>query len=225
MKPRLIAIPISSRTIQSNLFSIKRALQKSHSSLMAFSSYFLFKDKINTLQFIGLLFCLVGVFAVILKGDINLLLELKFASGDFWMLGAALGWAIYTVMLFQWNSELKFFPRLTLISFFGFLSILPFYFIEHIYFEKTLFNEEFYYWILFAAISPGIIAFSLYTLTIKYLGPSTTGFTLYLYTIYGAFYGIIFFSEILENYHLIGTIFVFFGIYLVRRKSKNEIKA
>ena len=104
-------------------------------------------------------------------------------------------------------------------------SILPFYFIEHIYFEKTLFNEEFYYWILFAAISPGIIAFSLYTLTIKYLGPSTTGFTLYLYTIYGAFYGIIFFSEILENYHLIGTIFVFFGIYLVRRKSKNEIKA
>jgi len=91
--------------------------------------------------------------------------------------------------------------------------------------KKTLFNEEFYYWILFAAISPGIIAFSLYTLTIKYLGPSTTGFTLYLYTIYGAFYGIIFFSEILENYHLIGTIFVFFGIYLVRRKSKNEIKA
>ena len=188
-------------------------------------SYFLFKDKINTLQFIGLLFCLVGVFAVILKGDINLLLELKFASGDFWMLGAALGWAIYTVMLFQWNSELNFFPRLTIISFFGFLSILPFYFIEHFYFEKTLFNEEFYYWILFAAISPGIIAFSLYTLTIKYLGPSTTGFTLYLYTIYGAFYGIIFFSEILENYHLIGTIFVFFGIYLVRRKSKNEIKA
>jgi len=74
-------------------------------------SYFLFKDKINIFQFIGLLFCLVGVFAVILKGDINLLLELKFASGDFWMLGAALGWAIYTVMLFQWNSELKFFSK------------------------------------------------------------------------------------------------------------------
>jgi len=188
-------------------------------------SYFFYKDKINILQFAGLLFCLLGVFSVILKGDINLLLELKFASGDFWMLGAALGWAIYTVMLFQWKSELSFFPRLTLISFFGFVSILPFYFIEHTYFEKALINKEFYYWISFAALSPGIIAFSLYTLTIKYLGPSTTGFTLYLYTIYGAFYGILFFSEILENYHLIGTILVFFGIYLVRRKNKNEIKA
>jgi len=188
-------------------------------------SYFFYKDKINILQFAGLLFCLLGVFSVILKGDINLLLELKFAPGDFWMLGAALGWAIYTVMLFQWKSELSFFPRLTLISFFGFVSILPFYFIEHTYFEKALINKEFYYWISFAALSPGIIAFSLYTLTIKYLGPSTTGFTLYLYTIYGAFYGILFFSEILENYHLIGTILVFFGIYLVRRKNKNEIKA
>ncbi len=187
-------------------------------------SYFIFKDKINILQIIGLLFCLLGVFAVILKGNINLLLELQFASGDFWMLGAALGWAIYTVMLFQWKSKLSFFPRLTLISFFGFLSILPFYFVEHLYFQKTLFDKNFYYWILFAAISPGIIAFSLYTLTIKYLGPSTTGFTLYLYTIYGAFYGILFFSEILENYHFIGTILVFFGIYLVRKKSKNEIK-
>ena len=186
-------------------------------------SYSFYKEKINTMQLLGLIFCLIGVFAVILKGDINLLIDLKFSSGDFWMLGAALGWAIYTVMLFQWNSDLSFFPRLTLISFFGFLTILPFYLLEFVYFEKTIFNLEFYFWIIFAAVSPGIIAFSLYTLTIKYLGPSTTGFTLYLYTIYGAFYGIIFFSEILENYHLIGTILVFFGIYLVRRKGKNEI--
>ena len=82
------------------------------------------------MQLLGLIFCLIGVFAVILKGDINLLIDLKFSSGDFWMLGAALGWAIYTVMLFQWKSDLSFFPRLTLISFFGFLTILPFYLLE-----------------------------------------------------------------------------------------------
>ena len=42
MKPRLIAIPISSRTILLIFFSIKRALQNAQSSLIAFSSYFLF---------------------------------------------------------------------------------------------------------------------------------------------------------------------------------------
>ena len=71
------------------------------------------------------------------------------------------------------------------------------------------------------AISPGIIAFSLYTLTQKYLGASTTGFTLYLFTVYGAFYGIFLFQEKLELFHYIGTILVFIGIFLVKKKIKN----
>ena len=48
---------------------------------------------------------------------------------------------------------------------------------------------------------------------INCLGASTTGFTLYLFTVYGAFYWIIFFGETLEIYHYIGTILVFFGIF------------
>ena len=77
---------------------------------------------------------------------------------------------------------------------------------------------------MFAAISPGIIAFALYTLTQQKLGASVTGFTLYLFTVYGAFYGIFLFDENLENYHYLGTVLVFFGIYLVKRKVDNEQK-
>ena len=35
------------------------------------------------------------------------------------MLGAAIGWAIYSIYLFNWKSNLKVFPRFTLISLFG----------------------------------------------------------------------------------------------------------
>ena len=48
----------------------------------------------------------------------------------------------------------------------------------------------------FCSYFSGIIAFSLYTITQKHLGASTTGFTLYLFTVYGAFYGIIFWRKI-----------------------------
>jgi drug/metabolite transporter (DMT)-like permease len=54
---------------------------------------------------------------------------------------------------------------------------------------------------LFAAISPGIIAFTLYTKVQKYLGASLTGFTLYIFSIYSAIYGIILFDEALLNFH------------------------
>jgi drug/metabolite transporter (DMT)-like permease len=122
-----------------------------------------FQEKINFLKIIGLISCLIGVFAIIIKGDLNLLINLKFTIGDLWMLAAAVGWALYSIYLFYWKSELSIFQRFTLVSLFGALSLLPFYMAEEFLVAKTVFNEEFYMWVLFAAISPGIIAFTLYT--------------------------------------------------------------
>ena len=188
--------------------------------IILISSLF-FREKINYLKIIGLISCLVGVFIIIIKGDISFLINLKFTMGDLWMLGAAVGWALYSIYLFYWKSDLAVFPRFTLIAFFGALSLLPFYILEENFFSKTNFDNNFIFWVSFAAISPGIIAFSLYTLTQKYLGASTTGFTLYLFTVYGAFYGIFLFQEKLELFHYIGTILVFIGIFLVKKKIKN----
>ena len=183
-------------------------------------SNFFFKEKINNFILFGLISCLMGVLVIITKGNFAFLINLKFTSGDLWMLGASIGWALYSVYLFRWKSSLSVFPRFTMISFFGALSIFPFYLIEQNLFQVTNFDSYFYIWVIFAAISPGIIAFSLYTITQKHLGASTTGFTLYLFTVYGAFYGIIFFGEKLEYFHFIGALLVFMGIYFVKKKTK-----
>ena len=90
-----------------------------------------------------------------------------------------------------------------------------------IFIKNTTFDSNFIIWVTFAAVSPGIIAFSLYTYAQRYLGATTTGFTLYLFTVYGAFYGILFFGENLKTFHVYGTILVFLGVYLVKYKKKN----
>ena len=186
-------------------------------------SSFFFHEKINFTKITGLISCLIGVFAIIIKGDLDLLINLNFTIGDLWMLAAAIGWALYSIYLFHWKSKLKIFQRFTLIAFFGALSLFPFYIGEELFFERTAFNNEFFMWIIFAAISPGIIAFTLYTLAQKKLGASLTGFTLYVFTIYGAIYGYFLFGEKLENYHLIGTVLVFIGVYLAKKKNVKQI--
>jgi len=188
--------------------------------IILISSIF-FKEKIGLIKVIGLIACLVGVFAIIIKGDINLLINLKFTLGDLWMLGAAIGWALYSIYLFYWKTNLQIFQRFTLVALFGAISLFPFYIIEEVFIERTFFDTDFFAWVIFAAISPGIIAFTLYTVAQKKLGASLTGFTLYIFTIYAAIYGYFLFDEKLESYHLIGTILVFFGIYLAR---KNNVK-
>ena len=180
-------------------------------------SVMFFKDKINLPRIIGLLSCLIGVLTIISKGDIQLLLNFKFTSGDLWMLGAAIGWAIYSIYLLNWKSNFSLMARFTLIALFGASSLLPFYVIEELYYFNTIFNSNFIFWILFAAISPGIIAFTLYTKVQKYVGASLAGFTLYIFSIYTAVYGIILFDEVLLNFHYIGAGFVFIGVYLARK--------
>ena len=182
-----------------------------------------FNEKISLTKIIGLVTCLIGVFAIIIKGNFYLLINLNFTIGDLWMLAAAIGWALYSIYLFYWKTKLEIFQRFTLIAFFGAISLLPFYIGEEVYFEKTIFNREFFMWVIFAAISPGIIAFTLYTIAQKKLGASLTGFTLYIFTIYGAIYGYFLFEEKLENYHLIGTILVFIGVYLAKKKNVRKI--
>ena len=185
-------------------------------------SSFFFNEKVNMIKIIGLISCLIGVFIIIIKGDPQLLINLNFTIGDLWMLAAAIGWALYSVYLFYWKTELEMFQRFTLIAFFGALSLLPFYIIEEIMVERTLFNSEFFLWVIFAAVSPGIIAFTLYTQAQKYLGATLTGFTLYIFTIYAAIYGFIFFNEKLEPYHFAGTALVFFGVYLAKKNYETK---
>ena len=181
-----------------------------------------FNEKINFMKIIGLISCLIGVFAIIIKGDLNLLLNLNFTIGDLWMLAAAIGWALYSIYLFYWKSELPIFQRFTLVAFFGAISLLPFYIIEEVVVQRTLFNLQFFLWVVFAAISPGIIAFTLYTQAQKNLGASLTGFTLYVFTIYAAIYGFIFFDEKLETFHYIGTVLVFIGVYLAKKNYETK---
>jgi len=183
-------------------------------------SVLFFGDKINLSRIIGLILCLSGVLTIICKGDLTYLINFAFTSGDLWMLGAAIGWAVYSIFLINWKSSFSLMGRFTLISFFGAISLFPFYLVEETYFFNTTFNNNFVFWTLFAAISPGIIAFTLYTKVQKYVGASLAGFTLYIFSIYSAIYGIILFDETLLSFHYYGAALVFIGVYLARKIVK-----
>ncbi len=186
--------------------------------IIIFLSILFFNEKINFFRILGLLICIAGVFTIISKGNINFLIKLNFTIGDLWVLGAALGWALYSIYLLNWKSKFSFMARFTLIAMFGFITLLPFFILENIYFAKTNYNQTFLFWVIFAAISPSIIAFSLYTRLQKYLGASLAGFSLYLFAVYGSIFGIIIFEEPLLNFHYLGGFLVFAGVYFARKK-------
>ena len=190
----------------------------SSSIFIVILSTFFYKEKINFLQGIGFLLAFIGVLVVISNGKFSTFLNLNFVEGDIWILGAAISWALYSVYVLYWKSKFNLFTKFTLIAFFGSLSLFPFYLYEFFYLgEKFSLDLIPIFWITIAAISPGIIAFILYSQIQKYLGASITGFTLYLFVVYGAFYGIFFFNEELFMSHYIGGVLVLLGVYFAKK--------
>ena len=184
-------------------------------------SVIFYREKITKLQLFGTLCCLFGVLIIVCNGQFKNLINLSFTKGDLWILGAMISWAIYSVYLMHWKSKFDLFTKFTLMALAGTICLAPMYYIEEKYFYTTVFNKDFYLWVIIAAIFPGIIAFQMYAKLQKYLGASLTGLTVYMMPIYSALYGYFLFNEKLYNFHWIGGFFVLIGIILA---NKNLFK-
>jgi drug/metabolite transporter (DMT)-like permease len=68
----------------------------------------LFKiEKTNIYQISGVIFSLLGVVVIIVKADLDILLNLNFNKGDLWMVVATFSWAIYSALLRKKKFELS----------------------------------------------------------------------------------------------------------------------
>jgi drug/metabolite transporter (DMT)-like permease len=85
----------------------------------------LFGEILRAPQALGIALSLAGVLVVVLRGSLDTLLGLRFAIGDIWAFGGAVGWAVYTALLRHWPSRLGFNLRFTWIAAGGVAALAP----------------------------------------------------------------------------------------------------
>ena len=183
-------------------------------------SAYIYKERLKTSQYGGVILSLFGVSFIIFKGNLSNFINLNFTTGDIWIFGAAISWSLFSIFLINWKSKFSIIERFTLMSLIGSIILIPFLIIEHLYFLPTAFNTIYIEFSLLAALFPGIIAFLMYTKLQQVVGASVAGLTVYLMPIYGSIYGFVLFSENLFNYHFYGAVLVLLGIFLAKKKYK-----
>ena len=178
-------------------------------------SSIIFRIAITKIQILGVLLSTLGVLYLILKGNINHILELNFTPGDLWILLAAFDWAIYSVLLKFKPKELSSFSFLTITSFIG-VMILYFAFILQGYSLEFSFlsNKEVLYSLIYIVIFPSILSFYFWNMATIEIGANKAGQSAHLMPIFGAILAYIFLDEVLEFYHIVGIVLIAIGIYL-----------
>ena len=177
-------------------------------------SWIIFKTKTTFMQFFGIFLSLFGAICIVLKGDINNLFILYFTPGDLWMFIAVFSWGLYSVLLKKINPNLSQLATLEVMIIIGLLFIFPLYIIESL--DNNFFPNKIIdlYMISYVAIFAGIISFFCWNKGVSIIGANRAGLFLHLIPVFSSAWAIFFLNEIFSFYHLIGALFIVFGIIL-----------
>ena len=179
-------------------------------------------EKSNIYQIIGVTLSLLGVIFIITKADLNLVKNLDFNKGDLSMTIAMFSWATYSALLKKKKYKLSQISLLQVIISFGFIFLVPIYFIENKIGNPLNFSLPFFLILTYAVLFPAIASYLFWIKGISIIGANRAGVFLHLMPIFGAILAMIIFKEKFMFYHVLGAIFILSGIMLSNRKKIND---
>ena len=192
--------------------------------MIMFISSLLNIEKTNIFQIIGVVLSLTGVVFIITKADLELIKNLDFNKGDLTMVIAMLSWATYSALLKKKKYEISPIALLQVVITFGFIFLIPIYFIEMNMGYVIKLGKPFYLTLTYVVIFPGLASFFFWIKGIALIGANRAGVFLHLMPIFGAIMAIIIFDEKFMFYHFLGAIFIIAGITLSNKKTINNVR-
>ena len=178
-------------------------------------------EKTNIYQIFGILLSLIGVVAIITKSDLEVIKGLEFNKGDLSIIVAMFSWAIFSTLLKKKKLEVSQITLLQVVIIFGLIFLTPIYIIELLLGNYIILEKPFFLTLAYVVIFPGLLSFLFWIKGISIIGANRSGIFLHLMPIFGSVFAIIIFKEKIMFYHLIGAIFIIFGIRISNIKKIN----
>ena len=188
---------------------------------VALIAFFFIKDALSVKKILGILSALFGVVVMISHGDKSFLSLSNLNPGDLIMLLAVLAWAAYSVALQKSNSLPSNATLLFFISLLGCLLTLPFYLIEYFIYGGFSISNKTIGSILYLGVIATTVCIFIWNICIKSIGAVSAGLFLNLMPFFGVVFAIVILDEELLLYHLIGSFFIFIGIFLGTYSTKK----
>lgn len=189
--------------------------------LISLGSVWLLKESINKRQIAGVCLALFGVVHVVVKGRWTALASVEFVVGDLWIVAATFSWAGYALLQKKWPSPLSATARLAAICLGGIAALLPFSVWELYQPGLTVWGADAFWLIVVAGLVPGLGAYWIYGWAQKILGANRVAVALYLGPLYAAFTTWIALSEAPGWHHLVGSLLILPGVFLVSASAKS----
>ena len=177
------------------------------------------KEKIPTLRIIGMIVCVAGILLLLSKGSLENLLAFKFTKGDWWILAAALSFAIYNTTVKKKPPGVHPVNFLFIVFLLGTIILLPFYLLELDKYGSIDINVANTSTILYLGLGASVICFLIWNKAIHALGSGRTALFGNLIPIFSSIEAVFFLGEKITPIHIISFILVVCGLVIANLKK------
>lgn len=181
------------------------------------------RRRLPLVQLLGTLAGFAGIALITVHGEPLRLMELQFNDGDLGILVAAISWAIYSLMLRDGPlTRMGGAATFTTVAIAGTALVAPLALWEAANGGVQPHGLEAWGAILFLAIFPSVLAFTLFLYCVRTAGAPVTANFLYTMPVYGVLLAVLLLGEELHLYHAVGFVLVLGGVVLATRRPARK---
>ena len=185
-------------------------------------SRIIYHELLTVNKAIGVFLVTLGIITLITKGDVSVLKNINFSSGDLWMLLAAMTFAVYNLMLKKKPAQLgtRSFQLITFSV--GLLFLTPFYIWEASTtdFQIHAITNTTLYYILYLGLFASLASYFLWGNAVEKIGPTKSSMIYYSLPIFSGLLAYLFLGETIENIHLLRMSLIAAGIFTAIYEKK-----
>lgn len=186
--------------------------------------FLIFRVRAKSLQALGVALSILGIAAVVFKGDPSAALRFHFGLGDVLVLAACFSWALYTVFL-------KLRPKIAPESFVavtfwvGIACTAPLAAWEWRAGEEIQWSLGVVGAFAYVSLFPSLISYFIYNWATHEVGPASAGQAITLMPLFGALLSAAILGEVLYPYHWFGMGLISAGIVLSALALRRKVPA
>lgn len=192
-------------------------------SITAVLAYFMLKERLNGLQWLGIFISFGGVFCMLTHGDIDMVLANGFNIGDILIIISEIGWSLYIVLGRKVMQQLS--PTVTSAwaSLSGTVMIIPYALNS----ENLAFSMPSWHTLgalIFVVVCSGVLATIIWNFGVNNIGASKSAIFSNVTPFTGLIFSNLILGEAFSIYDILGMILVCTGVYILINISTNKIK-
>jgi drug/metabolite transporter (DMT)-like permease len=185
-------------------------------------AWLLAREKITVGQGFGIVLGLVGVVIMISRGSLEIFSSFEFNAGDILAIFSVVGWTVYATLVHRVPSELGLTTTLFLVYLLGAIALIPFYLVETTFSRPVPLSWFTVNIVLLLGILVSAVAVSIWTASIRVIGPNRASIFLNLVPVFGVAMAIAFLGEQIFVFHMIGAGLIAAGMMLVILMARKK---